>query len=162
MGFLFEHRDNPDHDEHRLTGVGVPGPLHPYRGLGDVVQEAAHHVGDGPFVMSASTRSGGIAGSLLADRLLQGQKAIHHLELAGPPSRRVMFREGNSRGGRPGRGGRRCRFFILYIFTFLFMRWKSNEAKGISNLSIIEHSRVTKAADPRRIRTRKVSISSII
>ena len=47
---LFEHRDNLGHDEHRLADVGVPGPLHPYRGLGDVVQEAAHLVGDGPFV----------------------------------------------------------------------------------------------------------------
>ena len=38
---------------------------------------------------------------VLADRLLQGQKAIRHLELAGPPSRRVMFRNRshNSRGG---------------------------------------------------------------
>ena len=94
--------------------------------------------------MSASTRSGGVAG-VLADRLLQGQTAINYLELDGPPSRRVMIHKRNSvvGGGRGGgqRGrGRRCRFFILYIFTFLFMRWKSNEAKEISNLSIIEHS----------------------
>ena len=60
MGFLFEHRDNPDHDEHRLTDVGVPGPLHPYRGLGDVVQEAAHHVGDGPFVRCQRPRVLGV------------------------------------------------------------------------------------------------------
>ena len=50
MGFLFEHRDNLGHGEHRLADVGVHGPLHPYRGLGDVVQEAAHLVGDGPLV----------------------------------------------------------------------------------------------------------------
>ena len=50
VGFLSEHRDNLGHVEHRLADVGVPGPWHPYRGLGDVVQEAAHLVGDGPFV----------------------------------------------------------------------------------------------------------------
>ena len=49
-GIPFEHRDNLGHDEHRLADVGVPGPLHPYRGLGDVVQEVAHLVGDDPFV----------------------------------------------------------------------------------------------------------------
>ena len=38
------------HDEHRLADVGVLGPLHTYRGLGDFVQEAAHLVGDDPFV----------------------------------------------------------------------------------------------------------------
>ena len=35
----------------------------------------------------------------LADRLLQGQKAIHHLELADSPSRQVMFCKGKSRAG---------------------------------------------------------------
>ena len=41
---------------------------------------------------------------VLADRLLQGQKAIHHLELAGPPYRRAMVRKGKSRGGWEGWG----------------------------------------------------------
>ena len=50
VGFLFEYRDDLGHDEHCLANVGVSGPLHPYRGLGDVVQEAAHLDGDGPFV----------------------------------------------------------------------------------------------------------------
>ena len=50
MGFLFEHRDNLGHDEHRLADVGVPGHLLLYRGLGDVVQEDEDLVGDGPFV----------------------------------------------------------------------------------------------------------------
>ena len=45
MGFFFEHRDNIGHDEHRLADVRVSGPLNPYRGLGDVVHEAAHLVG---------------------------------------------------------------------------------------------------------------------
>ena len=46
---------------------------------------------------------------------------------------------GGRGGGRRGRG-RRCRFFVLNIFTFLFVRWKSNEAKGTPNVSIIKHS----------------------
>ena len=50
VGFLVEHRDNLGHDEHRQADVDVPGLLHPYRGLGDVVQETTHLVGDGPFV----------------------------------------------------------------------------------------------------------------
>ena len=29
---------------------------------------------------------------------------------------------------------------VFYIFIFLFMRWKSNEAKGTPNVSIIKHS----------------------
>ena len=58
---------------------------------------------------------------VLADRLLQGQKAIHHLELAGPPSRRVMFRKGKSPGGwegwRPaGQMAEVSIFYILYIY----------------------------------------------
>ena len=54
---------------------------------------------------------------VLADRLLQGQKAIHHLELAGPPSRRVMFRKGKSRGGWEGWApmGQRAEVPICYI-----------------------------------------------
>ena len=41
---------------------------------------------------------------VLADRLLQGQKVIHHVELAGPSFCRVIFRKGNSRGGWEGWG----------------------------------------------------------
>ena len=41
----------------------------------------------------------GVLPEVFADRLLQG-KAIHHLELAGPPSRRVMFSKGNRRRER--------------------------------------------------------------
>ena len=86
----------------------------------------------------------GIAG-VLPDRLLQGQKAIHHLELrlvyllVGSCFARGTVVGGGRGRGRPGRG-RWCRFFILYIFTFLYMRWKSNEVKGTSNLSILKHS----------------------
>ena len=120
MGFLFEHRDKLSHDEHRLVDVGVPGPLHPYRGLGDVVQKAAHLVGDGPFVRCQLPRVLLVLPEVLADRLLQGQKAIHHLELAGPPFRRVMFLKGNSRGGWEGRGpaGQRAEVSILDILCF--------------------------------------------
>ena len=71
MGFLFEHRDNLGHDEHGLADVGVPGPLHPYCGLGDVVQEAAHLVGDDPFVLCQLPRVLGVLPEVLADRLLQ-------------------------------------------------------------------------------------------
>ena len=49
-GIPWGHRDSLGHDEHRLVDGDIPGPLHPYRGLGDVVQEAAHLVGDGPFM----------------------------------------------------------------------------------------------------------------
>ena len=125
MGFIFEHRDNLGHDEHRLADVDVPGPLHPYRGLGDVVQEAAHLVGDGPFVRCQLPRVLGVLPEVFADRLLEGQKAIHHLELADPPSLWVMFREGNSRGGWEGRGpaGQRVEvsiFYILYFYIFIY------------------------------------------
>ena len=116
VGFLFDHRDNLGHDEHRLADVGVPGALHPYRGLGDVVQEVAH--------------------------LVQGQKAIHHLELAGTPSRRVMFRKEKRRGGWEewGAAGQRAEVSIFDILIFLFMRWKSNEAKGTPNVSTIKRN----------------------
>ena len=79
---------------------------------------------------------------VLADRLLQSQKAIHHLELASLPPRRVMFRKGKSRGGWEGWGpaGQRAEESIFYIFIFLFLRWKSNEAKGTPDLSIIKLS----------------------
>ena len=55
---------------------------------------------------------------VLAERLLQGQKAIHHLELTSPPSRRVMFRKRKSRGGWEGWGpsGQRVEVSIFYIF----------------------------------------------
>ena len=101
-----------------------------------------HEVHPYPTVLKLWPNLTGVLPEVIADRLLQGQTAIHHLEVAGPPSRRVMIHKGNSvvvsgRGGGQRGRGRRCRFFILYIFTFLFMRWKSNEAKGISNLSII-------------------------
>ena len=117
MGFLFEHRDNLGHDEHRLADVGVPGLLHPYRGLGDVVQEAAHLVGDGPFVRCQLPRVLGVLPEVLAEQLLEGLKVIHHLELAGPPSRRVVVREGNSREGWEGRGpaGQRAEVSIFDI-----------------------------------------------
>ena len=60
----------------------------------------------------------------LADRLLQGQKAIHHLELTAPPSRRVMFRKGKSRRGWEGWGpaGQRAEvtiFYIQYFYIFI-------------------------------------------
>ena len=74
--------------------------------------------------MSACARSG-VWLEVLIDRLLQGQKAIHHLELAGPPSRRVMFRKGENCGGREGWGPTEQRaevsIFIFDIFIFLFM-----------------------------------------
>ena len=125
MVFLFEHRDSLGHDEHRLADVGVPGPLHPYRGLGDVVQEAAYLVDDGPFVRCQLPRILGVLPEVVADRLLQGQKAIDHLELAGQPFRRVMFRQGNSRGGCEGRGlaGQRAEgsiFYILYFYIYFY------------------------------------------
>ena len=47
--------------------------------------------------------------------------------------------EGGRDRGRRGRG-RRCRFLIFCIYIFLFMRWKSNEAKGTPNVSITEQS----------------------
>ena len=119
------HRDNLGHDEHHLADVGVPGPLNPYRGLGDVVQEAAHLVGAGPFMRCQLPHVLGVLPEVLADRLLRGQKAIRHLELAGPPSRRVMFRKGNSRGGWEGWGpaGQRAEvsmFGILYFYIFIY------------------------------------------
>ena len=103
-GILFEHRGTLGHDGYRLADVGVPAPLHPYRGLGDVVQETAHLVGDGLFMRCQLPRVLGALPEVLADRLLQGQKAIHHFNLAGTPFRRVMFRKGNSRGGERGGG----------------------------------------------------------
>ena len=62
---------------------------------------------------------------ILADRLLQDPKATHHLELAGPPSRRIMFRKGKSRGGWEGwgRAGQRAEvsfFYILYFNIFIY------------------------------------------
>ena len=122
--------------------MGVPGPLHPYRGFGDVVQEAAHIVGDSPFVLCQLPRVLGVLPEVLADRLLQGQKAIHHLKLAGPPSRRVEFRKGERRAGWEGWGpaGQRAEVSIFYIFIFLFMRWKSNEAKGTPNVRTTKYS----------------------
>ena len=144
--FLFEHRDNLSHDKHRLADVGVPGPLHLYHGLGDVVREAAHLVGDGLFVRcQLLPRVLGLLPKELADRLLQGQKATRHLELAGPLSCRVVFCKENSRGGWEGRGPVRQRaevliFYIFYVLTFLFMRWKSNEVRGTPNVSIFKHS----------------------
>ena len=58
---------------------------------------------------------------VLADGLLQGQKAIYHIELADPPSRGVMFRKGKSRGGWEGWGpvGQRAEVSVFYIFIFL-------------------------------------------
>ena len=102
--FLFEHRDNISHDKHRLADVDVPGPLHLYRGLGDIVREATHLVGDGPFLRCQLPRVLGVLPKVLADRLLQGQKATRHLESAGPLSRRVVFCKENSRGGWEGWG----------------------------------------------------------
>ena len=49
-GIPCEHRDNLGHDKHHLADVGVSGLLHPYRGLGDVVQKAAHLVSQGSFM----------------------------------------------------------------------------------------------------------------
>ena len=46
---------------------------------------------------------------------------------------------GGRGGGRRGRG-RRCGFFMFYIFISLFMRWKLNEAKGTPNVSVIKYS----------------------
>ena len=40
-------------------------------------------------------------------------------------------------GGAEGGGVDFLYFILLYIF---FMRWKSNEAKGTPNVSIIKHS----------------------
>ena len=37
-----------------------------------------------------------------------------------------------------GPAGPRAEVSIFYIFIFLFMRWKSNEAKGTPNVSIIK------------------------
>ena len=79
---------------------------------------------------------------VLADRLRQGLKAIHQLELDGLPSRQVMFRKrkvvGSGRGGgRRGRGWM-C-LFSYFIFFIFFMLWKSNKAKGTPNVSIIKH-----------------------
>ena len=58
---------------------------------------------------------------VLADRLFQGQKAIHHLELAGPPSRRVMFRKGKRRGGWEGwrPAGQRAKASIFDTLYFI-------------------------------------------
>ena len=127
MGFLFEHRDNLGHDEHRLAEVvGVPGPLHLYRDLGDVVQAAAHHlVGDAPFVGCQLPRVLGVLPEVLADRFLQGQKAIRHLGLASLPSRRIMFRKEKSRGGWEGWGpadqkGEVSIFFFKYFNIFFY------------------------------------------
>ena len=79
---------------------------------------------------------------VLADRLLQGQKAIHRLELAGPPSRQVMFRKGKRCEGWEGwvPAGQRAEVSVFDILIFLFMRWKSNEAKETPNASIMKHS----------------------
>ena len=118
------HRDNLGHNEHRLADMGVPSPLHSHGGLGDVVQEAAHLVGDGPFARCQLPRVLGVLPEVLADRLLQGQKAIHHLELAGPPSHRVMFRKGNSRERWEGWGpaGQRAEMSIfLYLYFHIFI-----------------------------------------
>ena len=119
---LFEHRDNLSHDELHLADVGVSGPLHPYGGLGDVVQEAAHLVGDEPFVRCQLPRVLGVLPEVPTDRLLQDHRAIHHLELAGPPSCRVIFRKGNSREGWEGRGpaGQRAEVSIFFYFILFF------------------------------------------
>ena len=135
MGFLFEHRNNFGHNEHRLADVGVSGPFHSHRGLGDVVQEAAHLVGDGSIVRCQLLRVLGMSPEVLADRLLQGQKAIHHLELAGPPSRRVMFRKGGGRGGWEGWGpaGQRAVvsiFDILYCYIYFLCDGNRTRPKG--------------------------------
>ena len=66
--------------------------------------------------MSAPAHSGGVAESTHWSPRAQGKKAIHHLELAGPLTRRVMFRKGKSRGGVPA--GQRAEVSIFYIQYF--------------------------------------------
>ena len=95
----FNSSDNLGHDEYRLGNVRVLGPLHPRRGLGDDVQEAPHLIGYGPFVLCNPPGIRGVQPEILADRFLQGQKAIHHLELRRLP--RVILLTKNYRpGGR--------------------------------------------------------------
>ena len=91
--------------------------------------------------MPASAHSG-VLPELLADRVLQGQKAIHHhIELAGLPSRRVIFHEEEETSWGPA--GQRAEVSNYYILTtiIIYASWKSNEAKGTPNVSIInKHS----------------------
>ena len=69
---------------------------------------------------------------VLADRLLQGQKAIHHFELAGPPSRRVMLHKGKSSGGWEewGTAGQRAEVSIFYILFFYFFIYAIKIERG--------------------------------
>ena len=64
------------------------------------------------------------------------------LNWLGSPSRRVMFRKGNSCGWweRWGPAGQRVEGSIFYICAILFMRWQSNEAKETPYISIIKHN----------------------
>ena len=45
--------------------------------------------------------------------------------------------------GASGAEGRGVDFYLMF-YIFLFMRWKSNEAKGTPNVSIIKHSKVSR------------------
>ena len=126
MVLLFEHRDNLGHDEHCLADVGVPGPLHPYRGLGDVVQEAAHLVDDGSFVRcQLPPRALGVLpkysliGFFKARRRSIILNWLVHLFVGSCFARGTIV--GGGRGGGRGGRGRRCRFFILYIFIYYAM-----------------------------------------
>ena len=89
--------------------------------------------------MPASAHSG-VLPEVLADRVLQGQTAIHHIELAGPPFRRAMFhKEGETSWGPAGQSGE-VSFFYILTTIFIYASWKSNEAKGTPNVSItIKH-----------------------
>ena len=58
LGALLQQRDHLGHDKYCLADMGVLGPLHADRGHEDGVQEAAHLVGDGPFVRCKLPRGG--------------------------------------------------------------------------------------------------------
>ena len=62
---------------------------------------------------------------VLADRLLQSQKAIHNLKLAGPPSHWFMFLKGKRHGvwegwGPAGQKAEMSIFGILYFYIFIY------------------------------------------
>ena len=66
---------------------------------------------------------------VLAGRLFQSQKAMHHLELAGPPSHRVMHRKGKSRGVWEGWAPVEQRAEVSLFYVRLFYLCDGNRTR---------------------------------
>ena len=154
MGFLFEHHDNLGHDAYRLADVGAPGSLHPYRGLGDVVQEAAHlallvtvHSCEVSFrAFWGCRRKYLLIGFFKARRQSTIVNWLVHL-LVG------LCSQGEQSWGAAGQRAKVSVFYILYFDVFIYVMEIERDQKGTPNVSITRYvlSTVTKAAVTRQI-----------